>query len=149
MAKMKLKQNCWVAVMDGEKALVLRNIGDAVHINLQVVRDIERDNPANREQSSDRPGRLNDGVTHHKSAVQETDWHRLEKDRFAIEIANRLQIWARKGQFSELVLIAPPHTLGAVRKAIPGSFGAEIIAELDKDLTSHTVADIEAHILKQ
>ncbi|MEX0346375.1 MAG: host attachment protein [Rhizobiaceae bacterium] len=145
---MKLKQNCWVATMDGEKALFLRNIGDDVHINLQVVRDIEHRNPSNREQSSDRPGRLNDGVTHHKSAVQETDWHRLEKDRFANEIANRLHILAQKGQFSELVLIAPPRTLGAVRKAIPGSFGAEIIAEFDKDLTSHTVADIEAHILK-
>ncbi len=39
--EMKLKHNSWVVVMDGEKALFLRNDGDAVHCNLQVFREIE------------------------------------------------------------------------------------------------------------
>ncbi len=56
MDKMKLKHNSWVVVMDGEKALFLRNDGDAVHCNLQVFREIEQRNPSNREQGKCPPG---------------------------------------------------------------------------------------------
>ncbi len=54
----------------------------------------------------------------------------------------------RNGRFEELVLSAPPQVLGSVRKAIGKSVRDRIVGELDKDLTSHPVAEIEAHILK-
>ena len=73
---------------------------------------MEQDNPPTREQGSDRPGRYNDGPSVHRSAVEDTDWHRLGKERFADEIAERLYKLAHRGDFDEIVLIAPPLVLG-------------------------------------
>ena len=85
-----LKHDLWVIVADGEKALFLRNQGDTQCPNLQVVQEMEQENPATRDQGSDRPGRYNDGPFIHRSAVQDTDWHRIGKERFADEVAERL-----------------------------------------------------------
>ncbi len=145
---MKMKHDCWVVVMDGEKALFLRNEGDEVHCNLRVFREIEQSNPPSRDQGSAPPGRQTDGVSDHRSAMEETDWHRLAKDRFAAEIADRLLVHARNGQLGDVVLAAPPHVLGAVRKAIDKSVRNKIVSELPKDLTSHPVSEIEAIMLK-
>ena len=76
----KLKHGLWVIVADGEKALFLRNKGDNKFPNLEVVQEMEQENPATREQGTDKPGRQsNEGP---RSAVEETDWHRLGKERF-------------------------------------------------------------------
>ncbi len=46
-----------VFVGDGQKALVLRNAGDATTPRLVVERVFVAENPPTREQGSDRPGR--------------------------------------------------------------------------------------------
>ena len=106
----KIPSKTWVMVGDGEKALFLRNDGDDVFPNLTVVREMSNDNPSTREQGTDAPGRLSDGPGPHSSAVEETDWHRIEKARFAHEIAERLykathrattaiSLWRRRRKF--------------------------------------------------
>ena len=40
VADIKLVHNIWVLIADGEKALFLRNEGDAEYPNLQVVREM-------------------------------------------------------------------------------------------------------------
>ncbi len=80
--------------------------------------------------------------------MEETDWHRLAKNQFAVEIADRLLAHERNGRFDELNLAAPPQVLGAVRKAIGKPVRDKIVGELDEDLTSHPVDEIEANILK-
>ncbi|MGO4843498.1 host attachment protein, partial [Rhizobiaceae sp. 2RAB30] len=62
----KLKRGTWVLVADGEKALFLKNSGDAVNPNLDVARKMNEENPPTREQGSDRPGRYSDGPTVHR-----------------------------------------------------------------------------------
>src|SRR5690606_30102856 len=59
--------------------------GDAKFPDFQVVRAMEQDNPATREQGAERPGRHSDGPSPHNSAYDETDWHKLNKARFAEE----------------------------------------------------------------
>ena len=61
MNNLKLKHGLWVVVADGEKALFLENDGDTQYPDLQVVQEMEQENPATREQGSDRPGRFSDG----------------------------------------------------------------------------------------
>lgn len=139
----RLKHGLWVIVADGEKALFLRNQGDARFPNLEVVQEMEQENPPTREQGSDRPGRYNDGPTVHRSAVQDTDWHRLNKDRFAGEIAERLYSLAHRGEFEDLVLIAPPRVLGEMRQKLHQEVGDKVRAEIPKTLTNHTIAQIE------
>jgi len=139
----KLKHGLWVIVADGEKALFLRNQGDSRFPNLEVVQEMAQENPPTREQGSDRPGRYNDGPTVHRSAVQDTDWHRLNKDRFANEIAGRLYRLAHKGEFDDVVLIAPPRVLGEMRQKLHQEVGDKVRAEIPKTLTNHTIAEIE------
>ncbi|MFK0688985.1 host attachment protein [Mesorhizobium sp. IMUNJ 23033] len=144
MSDIKLKHGLWIVVADGEKALFLRNRGDTRFPDLQVVQEMEQENPATREQGSDRPGRYNDGPSVHRSAVQDTDWHRIGKERFADDIAERLYRLAHRGAFEEIVLIAPPQVLGEMRRKLHKEVGDRVQAEIPKTLTNHTIFEIES-----
>jgi protein required for attachment to host cells len=144
MSTINLKHGIWVLVADGEKALFLRNAGDNKYPNLEVVQEIEQDNPPTREQGSDSPGRYNDGPSVHRSAVEDTDWHRIGKERFADEIADRLYKFAHSGEFKEIVLVAPPMVLGTMRKKLHKEVEDKVTAEIPKTLTNHALFEIEA-----
>tara|TARA_R110002110_G_scaffold180498_2_gene386477 strand:+ start:1161 stop:1562 length:402 start_codon:yes stop_codon:yes gene_type:complete len=88
MSHFDIPHKAWVVVADGEKALFLYNEGDEVYPHLKVFREEHQDNPPNREQAANRPGRFNDGPGPHRSAVDDTDWHKLEKTRFAHELSD-------------------------------------------------------------
>jgi protein required for attachment to host cells len=139
---MKLANGTWVLVLDGEKYLLLRNRGDEELMDLRVIAHEEADNPPTREQAADRPGRLNDPGPG-RSAVEETDWHALEKTRFALDMAERLRSWALDNRFDALVVVADPRTLGALRPAYHRTVAERIVAELDKDLTNLPVPELE------
>ncbi|AEH86249.1 host attachment protein [Mesorhizobium opportunistum] len=140
----KLKHGIWIMVADGEKALFLRNAGDNKFPDLQVVQEMEQENPPTREQGSDSPGRYNDGPSVHRSAVEDTDWHRIGKERFADEIVDRLYKLAHGGEFNEIVLIAPPMVLGSMRKKLHKEVEEKVVAEIPKTLTNHAIPEIEA-----
>jgi protein required for attachment to host cells len=143
MSAVKLDHDIWVLVADGEKALFLRNVGDNEHPHLEVFREIHDDNPPTHDQGTDRPGRFNDGPNVHRSAVQETDWHRIEKERFAKEIAGRLYKLAHRDAFKKIVIVAPPMVLGEMRQELHKEVQARVTAEVAKTLTNHTVDDME------
>jgi protein required for attachment to host cells len=147
MSGIKLKHDGWLVIADGEKALFLRNDGDEIDPNLTVFREIEQDNPSTRDQGAGRPGRLNDSGGSHRSAVEETDWHRVGKERFARDIAERLHTHAQAGRYSQLVLVAAPMVLGEIRKELHTEVQDRIVAEIDKDLTNHPVHEIEKLVL--
>ncbi len=142
MDNVKIPHNTWVLVGDGEKAMILRNEGDEVYPNLVVEKLFEQDNPATHEQGTDRPGRTNDFFGN-RSAVENTDWHKLEESRFAKDIADRLYALAHAGRFERLVVVAPPATLGKLRTSFHSEVSSRIIAEIDKTLTQHPVDQIE------
>ncbi|BCG78301.1 baeRF12 domain-containing protein [Mesorhizobium sp. 113-3-3] len=144
MDAIKLKHGIWVLVADGEKALLLKNAGDNKFPNLEVVQVMEQENPPTREQGSDSPGRYNDGPSVHRSAVEDTDWHRIGKERFAEEIAARLYKLAHGGEFDSIVLVAPPVMLGAMRKKLHKVVGDKVTAEIPKTMTNHAIPEIEA-----
>lgn len=139
----RLAHDIWVVVADGEKALFLRNEGDADYPHLQIVRTMHETNPATREQGTDRPGRFNDGPSAHRSALEETDWHRIAKERFADEIAERLYKLAHRGDFDRLVIAAPPVVLGELRQKLHKEVAGRLEAEIPKTLTGHPVDQIE------
>jgi len=144
MDTIKLRHGIWVLVADGEKALLLKNAGDNKFPNLEVVQVMEQENPPTREQGSDSPGRYNDGPSVHRSAVEDTDWHRIGKERFAEEIAARLYKLAHGGEFDSIVLVAPPVMLGAMRKKLHKVVGDKVTAEIPKTMTNHAIPEIEA-----
>jgi len=151
---MKLEHDTWVVVADGEKFLLLRNIGDQDFMNLEVVDHETSTNAPARELASDRAGRQHDakrkiggGVeTWGKSAMQETDWHRVAEERFAQDVAEKLLELRSAGRFRHLLVIADPRSLGAMRNTYDDRLAPAIVAEIAKDLTNLPLDKIEASI---
>lgn len=143
MSGVTIDHDAWVMVGDGEKALFLRNEGDATYPNLEVVDVMEQENPRSGDQGTDRPGRAHSPSGAARSAMQETNWHKLEKHRFAKEIADTLYTAAHKGQYSKLVIAAPPMIMGDIRKALHKEVSDKVVAEVSKNLTNIPAHEIE------
>lgn len=144
---MRIPNGGFVVVTDGGRMLFLRNAGDAEYPNLEVERVRENDNPPDREQGSDRAGTSHASVGSSRSSMEETDFHQLQEDRFAAETADRLKVRALKGDFESLIIVAPPKTLGELRKHYHKEVESRLTGEIAKDLTGHPVDEIEKIIM--
>jgi protein required for attachment to host cells len=145
---MLIPQDTLVLVGDGRKAMFLRNKGGAGHPDLFAERIMEHDNPPTREQGSDRPGRYSGPGGAPRSAVEQTDWHQQAEDRFAAAVAEVLYKKAHEHDFEQLIVVAPPRTLGTLRSVFRKELAQKVRAEVPKDLTSHKPAEI-GRLLKQ
>ncbi|SFE80618.1 host attachment family protein [Roseivivax sediminis] len=139
-----LSRDTWVLVADSEKALFLRNETDADNPNLVVVREEEQSNPKDVAQSANKPGRMQDTGRQQTSAVEDTDWHELAKERFADDLAGILFRQAEKHKFERIVIAAAPQVLGALRDKLHKEVQWRVVAEVDKNLTNHPVDQIES-----
>jgi len=144
----KLKPGAWVLVADGKKALILENGGAPNAPDFSVRRKEQRDNPPDREQSANRPGRMNDGPSVHRSAMDDTDWHELEKTRFAVDIADFLYRQAHQDSYRQIVLVASPKVLGEIRERLHPEVAKRVLAEIPKVLTDQPVDAIEQRVLE-
>lgn len=149
MLPVNLRHNDWILVGDGEKALLLRNAGDALQPSLETMEVLEHENPPTREQGTDRPGRFEDTGVRQRSAVEQTDWHRLEKERFAGTLADTLYKAAHAKAYDRLIIVAPPKVLGDLRRNLHQEVEQRIVGTLDKTLTNHPVGDIEKVLLSK
>jgi protein required for attachment to host cells len=138
-----IAHDTWILVGDGRKALMLRNAGTPQRVSLEVL-DVFKDdnNPATREQGTDRPGRSLQTGQARRSAMDQTDWHEMAEEKFAAHVALKLNESAQQNRFEKLILVAPPNTLAALRKNIDAHTGGRIVAEIDKDLTKHPLPEI-------
>jgi protein required for attachment to host cells len=104
-------------------------------------------NPATRDQGTDKPGRLFAGPTApSRSAVEPTDWHELEEHRFARMVADAFEKLVRDRKVKAVIIAAPPRILAELRRALHGDVKARVMAEVDKDFTKHPVYEIERHL---
>ncbi|WP_323763702.1 host attachment family protein [Marinovum sp.] len=139
----------WIVVTDSEKALFLRNLTDHEDPHLEVTDKDEQDNPSDIEQSANRPGRMNDTGVQQRSALDDTDWHELAKERFAADLAEKLYQEAHKGHFERLILVASPQVLGDLRAELHQEVSDKVVAEIPKTLTNHPVHKIEELVKKE
>lgn len=144
-----LPNDAWVLVADGEKALFLRNVTDEKDPFLEVVRKEEQENPKDIDQSANRPGRMPDTGAGQRSALDDTDWHEIAKERFADDLADLLYRQAHKHRFDSIVLVAPPSTLGDLRDKLHKEVRAKVLHEVPKTLTNHPLRDIESLVKKE
>ncbi|MCH4892817.1 MULTISPECIES: host attachment family protein [unclassified Sphingomonas] len=152
---MQIAHDALVLVADGRKMLWLRNEGDAVHPNLVVEDKQVQPNPKDSEQKTDAPGRTfsslggggpggsQSGADGPRSSMEETDFHQQAEDRFAAEAAETLRMGALANQYEQLIIVAPPRTLGEMRKHYHKEVEARLAGELAKDLTDHPIPEIE------
>ncbi len=141
---LKIPHDAYLFVGDGRKALFLRKEGDTKFPNLKTENVFEEENPATRDQGSDRPGRFAEAVAvGRRSAVEPTDWHDLEEHRFARKVATAFEKIVREKKTKSIILVAPPRTLAELRKVLHPDVKACIVEEINKDLTKHPVGEIE------
>ena len=147
MSKPVVPHNAFIFVGDGRKALFLRNEGDEKFANFVTEQVFVDNDPPTHEQGTDRPGRgFAFAGTTIRSAIEQTDWHRIEAHRFAKTVAGALERLVRERQ-ARLVIAAPPKTLADLRKALHPDVKARVIAEINKDFTNQPVGEIESRIL--
>jgi protein required for attachment to host cells len=146
MAKISIPHDAFVFVGDGRKALFLRNEGDEKYINLKTERVLVDKNPATHDQGTDQPGRAFSTADGRRSAMEGTDWHELEEQRFAHEIGAALLRLVRERKVKALVVAAPPRTLAELRRTFHSEVKNRIVAETDKDFTKHPIYEIEKHL---
>lgn len=146
MLNLKIAQGEWVVVCDGEKALLLENVGDEKFPNLQTREVYEEQHPATHQQGSDAPGRAQPSVGTAQSAVSQTDWHEQDERRFLDKLAAHLDAQITAGRISRLIMVAPPRALGAIRQAYTHQLRDAVRTEIDKDLVKLPVHEIERHL---
>lgn len=131
---MKILNGMIVAVADGEKLNLYHNNGDEVAPQLSPLEDaaISTDNRGS-------------GGRHHSSAANPSE-SQLEEDSFAAGTAEMLNKCALDGKISSLVIVAAPRTLGELRKHYHKALSAVLVGEIAKDLTGHSIDEVEKAI---
>ncbi|MEA2989612.1 MAG: hypothetical protein QOG83_2323 [Alphaproteobacteria bacterium] len=146
MSDIKVQHGDWVVVCDGKKALVLENAGDAKFLDLKTKEVHEHPDPKTHELGTDAPGRSFSSVGTSRSAMEQTDWHYQEEQRFLKKLAGRLDAEVIAGNVKSLIMVAPPRALGVLRQAYSQHVRHALRAEIEKDFVKMPVHEIEKHL---
>ena len=75
----------------------------------------------------------------------EQSQHQTEGATFVNVVAHALHAMLGQNAFKDLVLVAPPETLGELRSAIHKTVAATVVRSLSKDLTHQTTRKSRRH----
>lgn len=146
MSRTIIPNKALILVCDGAKALVFENAGDAQALNLKpLVIEVEPHKPT-RELGSDRPTRVYDSMDGSRSGTDETDWHEQAEADFLVGVARSLEQLVAERRPPQLTIIAPPRSLGVLRRALGTPSWSAPTVEIGKDLVNHPVAEIEKQL---
>ncbi|MES2895012.1 MAG: host attachment protein [Pseudomonadota bacterium] len=131
---MQLPKGATVAVADGEKFNLFRNAGDEAELNLTALAH----DPVNADHQGSTPGR-------HGSSAN-PDGGQDKEDGFSAGVVDLLNKKVLAGDISALLIIAAPRTLGAIRPQYHARLSAVLVGEIAKDLTGHSLQDVQKAI---
>lgn len=127
---MMLPKGTTIAVADGEKLNMFSNAGDEAALKLVAIahEPVEADAGAStgRQASSANP-----------------DHGQAGEDQFSAGIVQRLNQQVLGGKIQKLVVVAAPRALGEMRKHYHKALSSILLGEIAKDLTGHSLADVE------
>lgn len=146
---MPLANLALVIVTDGRKTLFFRNHGDVNQIDLRTEAHDEREDAKDSDMKTDAAGSNAQSGGFGRPSYEETDFHQLEEDRWAKHAAEDVNKRALANDFEALAIIAPPKTLGKLRKKLHKEAARRVVCEIAKEMTGHTIADIEKLIVAQ
>jgi protein required for attachment to host cells len=127
---MILPQGTTIAVADGEKFNLFSNAGNEASLKLEALQTdgVEADQGTStaRQASSANP-----------------DHGQAGEDQFSAGIVHHLNRQALNGKIVGLLIVAAPRALGEMRKHYHKALSAILLGEIAKDLTGHSLADVE------
>ena len=127
---MMLPKGTIIAVADGEKLSLFRNVGDDAGLKLAAL-------PA---PSIDAEGGTSGG---RQSSPGNPDTGQVDEDQFSGGVVEYLNQQALTGEIAKLVIVSAPRALGEMRKHYHKALSAILQGEIAKDLTGHSMLDIE------
>lgn len=136
----------WIIVADGSRARIFE---EASSSDLHERETLTHPESRMHEQdiTSDLPGRTFDSSgegRHAMGSKHEPKQH--EKQEFAKQVADHLDKARTENRLANLIVIAAPAMLGLLRDAFSAETSKLVSAEVDKDLTQHSVQDIQQHL---
>lgn len=135
---MKLPNNAFVAILDGETFLLMKNTSS-----------IESEPTLEEASNPDLdPTNFSAGVKHQDDGGQKTGSTDLNELAHAAAAANWLNTKAIAGAFDHIAIIADPKSLGEMRRHYHGELKSRLVGEIDKTLTGESTQRIEAAIAK-
>jgi len=140
---MALPHRALVLVADGTKVLFLRNHGDQNQIDLRTESHDARKDRKDSEIKTDAPGSNKQSFGYGRPAMEETDFHQQEEDRWVKDAADELKKRALRNDFDALAVIAPPKALGVLKKCLHKEVQKRIVLTINKEMTDRPIPDIE------
>src|SRR3954447_21535216 len=141
---MPLPHNALVLVADGRKMLFFRNHGDGNQIDLRTEAHDQREDFKDRELRTDARGAKGSSWAGTTDTTGETDFHEQEEVRWIEEAAEELKRRALRGDFEALAIVAPPKSLGTLRKKLHKEVEKRIVCTVNKEMSGRPIPDIEA-----
>jgi protein required for attachment to host cells len=136
----------WILIADSSRARIFTT--DAPSSPLEELEGFSHAESRlhDREITSDLPGKIQGGIGGGHAFEQKTDPKKQEAINFAHSLAHHLEAGSNANQFEQLMIIADPSFLGLLRDELSEQVKKKLSFELDKDLTKHSVAEIQAHL---
>lgn len=127
---MMLPNGTVVAVADGEKINLFRNSGDEARLKL-----VEMPHGAINADAGTSMGR--------QASAANPDHGQAGEDQFSAGVVQYLNQQALSGKVENVVIVAAPRALGEMRKHYHKALSAILLSEIAKDLTGHSMAEVE------
>lgn len=132
---MKCPHDALIALANGERFVLMRNVGQAFDPKLEKVEELDL-----------LLTNFSAGVRHQDPAGQRAGSTDLDELAHGAAIAEWLNDRALKGDLGDIVIAADPKTLGQIRQHCHRETEKRIIGEIAKDLTNQPVAAVERAI---
>jgi protein required for attachment to host cells len=129
---MKIPHNALVALANGERFVLMRNVGLAFDPKLERVEelDLELTN-------------FSAGVRHQDPAGQRSGSTDIDELAHGAAVAEWLNTQALRGGIDQVVIAADPKTLGQIHQHCHKDLESRIVGEVAKDLTNQPVQAVE------
>lgn len=131
---MLISHGAIVLAIDGGHMRLLRNRGQQRSIELEAICERGLHNPPTHIMSEPRPGRSFQSSGPMRSAYSGSDTHQRREDDFCREALD--QALAAVGDGDELILVAPAHVVGVLRKHMEQRRNRPMVREIVKDLAA-------------
>lgn len=135
-----------IVVADGEHARFVRpGPGNALYSDATFNSVLAHKRSA--DMGSDHPGAsFHTGSSAHHAQAPRHDPHTMGKEKFAHRIGSELNAAAARLEFDELVIVAPPHVLTAIRDRLDAATRATVTGTLKKDLVKVPDDELWPHV---
>lgn len=139
----------WIVIADAARAKIfVQEKNGAPLVALDKGEFYNRDSSHHtRDLGSDRPARSQESVGSARHAIEpKHDPRRLAAAEFAEDVADYLEQSAVSKRYDRLVIVAPPHMLSDLRKALGNHAEPLVVAEINKDLTKIPLHELPSHL---